>query len=112
MKVSIENYKSIQSGAFQGFFNLVLVSCGGLKIFGCKHFKNDKGDWFKLPQREVETEDGESEYYPHMTFLDKEYFEELKSAVYDALQEVNNGKSPQAKSAKSPLSSDTPPDWF
>lgn len=110
MQVKIENYRKYESGgAFQGFFTLVLES-PRLAIYGCKHFKNATGHWFKLPQREVQVEGEETEYYPIFSFKDPEYFNELKSAVYDALQEVSNDKIPKVRPTE--IQGDSPADWL
>lgn len=114
MKVGIEHYKRIETeGAFQGFFTLVIYPEGQV-IPDCKHFKNDNGDWFNFPQKEVEREGEETEYYPRIYYRNKEYLNELKEAVYEALQEVKNGqaKDPKSASNKSPVQGDASPDWF
>lgn len=112
MKIGIEHYNKVQAdGAFQGFFTLVIYPEAQV-IPDCKHFKNERGDWFNFPSKEIEREGEETEYFPRIYYRNKEYLQELKAAVYDALQGINNGKNSKANPTESQVPSDTPPDWF
>lgn len=87
IKVEIHNWRASQKeGPLKGSFNLVIFP-HGQKILECKFFETSNGQrWFAFPQREKKFADGsKSEWFPYVSYSDKEYLAELKSAVMDQL---------------------------
>lgn len=84
MKVEILNYKVFNKGALKAMFTLHILPLG-IKVLNCKHFKSDKGSWFKFPDREIET----GKFIPYVCFSDKANQEAIQEL---AVRELNNTK--------------------
>lgn len=90
IKVEIGQYREMNKGSLKAFFSLVIYP-QGQKILDCRYFVNGDQRWFAFPQKEVKYTDGKkTDYIPYVSYLDKEYLEQLKTSV---LQALNDAKS-------------------
>jgi hypothetical protein len=84
IKVEIHNWRAVanSNGPLKASFNLV-IHPHGQKILECKYFESAKGErWFAFPQKEKKFPDGsKSEWFPYVSYSDKDYLAELKEAV-------------------------------
>lgn len=87
-EIEVGQYRLMEKGALKAFFSLVLYP-HGQKILDCRYFEQGDSRWFSFPQKEVKYSDGrKTEYIPLVTYLNKEYLDQLKTAVLAALKEV------------------------
>lgn len=118
IKVEIGNYRTVDKGMWKASFSL-LIHPQGQKILDCKYFEKDNNEkFFAFPSKEVKYQDGrKTDYFPIVSYLNKEYLEQLKFAVMEALKEHNskdtnaktNTKAPEGK--KSVLPDNAPNQW-
>lgn len=92
IKIEIGQYKELNKGALKAAFSVVIYP-QGQKILDCKYFTTEDRAWIAFPQKEVKKEGLPTQYIPLISFLNKEYETELKTAVVKALQEKTNGNS-------------------
>ena len=117
IKVEIDQYRELENaGALKATFTLVEYPTGR-KTRKCKYFATEDQRWWTFPQELIEYKDGrKSDYIPYVSYIDKEYSEQLKievlKALKDAKPEQKNGKvqnqtnnrpgAPRTVPAKSP----------
>jgi hypothetical protein len=97
IKVEVGQYREVNKGAWKATFSLVIYP-EGQKILDCRYFIQDSKRWFSFPQKEIKYTDGrKNDYIPLVSYLNKDYLEQLKSAVLNALKdaksEVRNGQT-------------------
>lgn len=115
-EVEVGQYRAMDKGSLKGFFSIVIYP-QGQKIIDCRYFVQGDNRWFSFPQKEIKYTDGrKTEYIPLVSYLNKEYLEQLKIAVLTALKETaeaNHGKTqvPSNSGQKNQLPSDAPFDW-
>lgn len=111
MEVEISNYykNSKESGAIQGNFALT-IQPNGQKILFCKHFKTATSEWFSFPSHKVE-KDSKTDYIPYVSYSDKEYAEQLKIAVLQAIHALPESEIRQSKRFEFPKKTEEK-SWF
>lgn len=88
IKVEIGQYKIIDKGSLKASFSLVIYP-EGQKILECKYFVQGDKRWFNFPQKEVKKPDGQkSDYIPLVSYMNKDYYEQLKTAVLEAIKDA------------------------
>ena len=93
VKVEVGQYREVNKGSLKGFFSLVIYPMGQ-KILDCRYFQQGDKRWFNFPQKEIKYTDGrQTEYIPYVSYMDKEYLEQLKIAVLQALKDVKPQES-------------------
>lgn len=117
IKVEVGQYREMNKGSLKAFFSLVIYP-EGQKILDCRYFVQGDKRWFSFPQKEIKYTDGrKTEYIPLVSYLNKEYLEQLKIAVLIALkdakpQETYGQAQNQTYSRKtSSLPTETSSDW-
>ncbi len=116
IKVEISQFRIIDNGALKAFFTVV-IHPEGLKIADCRYFIKDDNRWFTFPQKEVKYPDGRIQYFPYISYLNKDYQDQLKIAVLNALKEAKpQEKYGQQKDSSyqrqtNPLPTKTSPDY-
>ena len=98
VKVEVGQYREVNKGALKAFFSLVIYP-EGQKILDCRYFVHGDKAWFSFPQKTVEKDGEKPEYIPLISYLNKEYLEQLKIAILAALKQQkpkeSNGKNYQ-----------------
>lgn len=97
IKVEVGQYRELNKGnSLKAFFSLVIYP-EGQKILDCRYFENGDQRWFSFPQKEIKYSDGrKTEYIPLISYMNKDYLEQLKIAVLNALKTAK----PQAQNGK------------
>ena len=97
-EISLENVRVLDKGPLKMAFMLVKYQPNGPKVSkynDCKYFEVGDKKWFNLPQKEVHRQGVEKkDYYPVVVFDDREYMDQLKAAVVqavDAYRKENHG---------------------
>jgi len=123
-EIEVGQYREINKGSLKAFFSLVEYSPGpsikGRKTLDCRYFVQGDKRWISFPQKEIKYTDGrKTEYIPLVSYMDKEYLEQLKIAILSALKEITpentNGQiqsSPRQEDylqTESSFGSDRPP---
>lgn len=87
IKVEVGQYRpQKKDSAFKATFSLVIYP-QGQKILDCRYFIHGDKRWFNFPQKEVKYTDGrKNEYIPLVSYLNKEYLEQLKPLVLAAVK--------------------------
>lgn len=87
IKVEVGQYRPTnKDNALKATFSLVIYP-EGQKILDCKYFVQGDKRWFNFPQKEIKYSDGrKSEYIPLVSYLNKDYLEQLKPAVLAAVK--------------------------
>lgn len=89
IKVEVGQYREMNKGSLKGFFSLIIYPMGQ-KILDCRYFEQGDRRWFNFPQKEIKYTDGrKNEYIPYISYLNKQYLEQLRVAVLQALSNVN-----------------------
>lgn len=96
IKVEVSQYREMNKGSLKAFFSLVIYP-EGQKILDCRYFVQGDKRWFNFPQKEIKYTDGrQTDYIPYVSYLNKQYLEQLKASVLAVLLDVkpegNNGK--------------------
>jgi hypothetical protein len=87
-EVEVNHYRPFEKGCLRGFFSLIIYP-EGQKIIDCRYFEQGDRSWWNFPQKELKYTDGrKSEFIPFVTFLSKDYMEQLKIAVLTALKDL------------------------
>ena len=88
-EIALDNVRVLDKGSLKMAFTLVKYSPRGPKISkftDCKLFEVGGKSWFNLPQKEVIKAGSEKkDYFPLVVFDDKEYVDQLKVAVMQAV---------------------------
>ena len=85
-EVEVGQVKTIDKGCLKAAFSMMLYP-SGQKISECKYFIQGDNRWFSFPQKEIKYTDGrKTEYFPLVSYLNKEYSEQLKEAVLECLK--------------------------
>lgn len=88
IKVEVGQYRVMDKGSLKAFFSLVIYP-EGQKILDCRYFVQGDKRWFSFPQKEIKYTDGrKTEYIPLVSYLNKEYLEQLKIAVLIQLKDA------------------------
>lgn len=96
IKVEVGQYREMNKGTLKAFFSLVIYP-EGQKILDCRYFVQGDKRWFSFPQKEIKYTDGrKTDYIPFVSYLNKEYLEQLKIVVLTALKDA----TPQEKHDK------------
>ncbi len=103
IKIEVGQYHEINKGSLKASFSLVIYP-QGQKILDCKYFAKDNQRWFGFPQKEIKREGAKSDYIPLVSYLDKDYLEQLKTAILHALKEQET-KNVQNQSNSRPANS-------
>lgn len=98
IKVEVGQYRPTnKDGCFKATFSLV-IHPQGQKILDCRYFIQDDKRWFNFPQKEVKYSDGrKTEYYPIVSYLNKEYLEQLKPTVLAAIKKEQEKHESQSR---------------
>lgn len=83
MKIKIVNFKKHESGKLRGFVDVQILDVG-LTIQGAKFFRNDKGEWLSLPDKEYTNKEGDRKWQSFLKFTpdkDKEFQDDVKIAL-------------------------------
>ena len=115
--VEVGQYRELNKGSLKAVFSIVIYP-SGQKILDCRLFQQGDKRWFKFPEKEVKYSDGrKTEYIPIISYLNKDYLEQLKIAVLQALKDTQpqapNGKANvQTNQARpNPIQADASADW-
>jgi hypothetical protein len=118
IKVEIGQFREVDKGSLKAFFSIVIYP-EGQKILDCRYFIQGDKRWFSFPQKEIKYTDGrKTEYIPYVSYLNKEYLENLKASVLNALKDAKpqekygQTKSPTAQNTQNSVPSDTSANWF
>lgn len=118
IKVEIGQFREVDKGSLKAFFSIVIYP-DGQKILDCRYFVQGEKRWFSFPQKEIKYTDGrKTEYIPYVSYLNKEYLENLKASVLNALKDAKpqdkygQAKSPTAQNPQNSVQSDTSTYWF
>lgn len=118
IKVEIGQYRPMDKGSLKAFFSVIIYP-QGQKILDCRYFVQGDQHWFSFPQKEIKYTDGrKTEYIPLISYLNKEYLEQLKVVILNALKDVKPEATYERKKyssdqkQKSSLQAESPPDWF
>jgi hypothetical protein len=118
IKVEIGQYREIDKGSLKAFFSIVIYP-EGQKILDCRYFVQGDKRWFSFPQKEIKYTDGrKTDYIPYVSYLNKEYLENLKASVLNALKDAKpqekygETKNSTSQVTKNPIPSDTSINWF
>lgn len=118
IKVEVGQYRLIDKGSLKAFFSLVIYP-EGQKILDCRYFEQGDKRWFSFPQKEIKYTDGrKTDYIPYVSYLDKEYLEQLKIAVLTALKDAKpqekHGQTQNTSNQgqQNSVQSETSPLWF
>lgn len=90
IQVEIGYYREIKNskGAWKGTFSIIIHPMGQ-KIIDCKYFVQGDNRWFTFPQKEIKKAEGEkSDYISLVSYVNKEYLDQLKLSVLEALKNV------------------------
>lgn len=89
-EISLDNVRVIDKGSLKMAFTLVKYQPRApavTKFTDCKYFEVADKRWVNLPQKEVQkTGSDKKDYYPVVLFEDKEYMDQLKCAVIQAVK--------------------------
>ena len=112
-EIEIGQYREVNKGALKAFFTLVEYP-SGRKTLDCRHFEHAGNRWFSFPQKEIKKPGQDKpDYIPYVSYLDKEYAAQLKTAILTALKEQeSNGKNNTYQKQASQVQSDTSSVWF
>ena len=112
-EVEVGQYREVNKGALKAFFTLVEYP-HGRKTLDCRYFEQGDKRWFSFPQKEIKKPGQDKpEYIPYVSYLDKEYLEQLKIAILTALREQeSNGQSNSYQKQAAPLQDDASSVWF
>lgn len=83
MKIKIVRWARHPSGKLEGFVDVQIIDWG-LMIQGCKLFRNDKGSWISLPEKEYTDKEGTRKWQSFLHFEDaifKDFQHEVKAAL-------------------------------
>ncbi len=95
-EVEVVNYFAKNTpGTLKGTFTIVIYPLGQ-KILDCKYFDKDGQRWFSFPSKEIKRGE-KSEWIPIVSYVNKDYANELKEAVLESLKGVVNGKEAQGQ---------------
>lgn len=107
-EVEIGQIREVNKGCLKASFSIVFYP-SGLKISGCCLFAQGDKKWFTMPQREVKYTDGKkTDYFPYITYLNKEYEKQLKDAVLECLVNTSPQGSYDRQENKSSASTSQP----
>lgn len=101
-EVEVGQYRAMDKGSLKGFFSIVIYP-QGQKILDCRYFTQGDQRWFSFPQKEIKYTDGrKTEYIPLVSYLNKDYLEQLKIAVLTALKEISEENHAKKEVQSSP----------
>lgn len=109
IKVEIGQYREVNKGSLKAFFTLVIYP-QGQKILDCRYFVLGDKAWFNFPQKEIKKQDGSTDYIPLVSYIDKQYLEDLKVCVLAQLKLQVSNESKASSNATSRVSSNDS-DW-
>ena len=112
IKVEIGQYRVVNKKSLKAFFSLIIYP-HGQKILDCRYFINGDQSWFSFPSKEIKYTDGrKSDYIPLISFMNKEYLDQLKIAVLEALKnQESNENSQTSTDKKNSIQTESPPVW-
>ncbi len=111
-EIEVGQYREVNKGGLKAFFTLIEYPYGR-KTLDCRYFAKGNDRWFAFPQKEILKRGEEKpDYIPLISFLDRDYLEELKKAILSALKEQENGQSGSTKRQETSLQDDSSPVWF
>jgi DNA-binding cell septation regulator SpoVG len=94
--MKIVSYRQVNKGAVVGSFSLKIPEWKFI-IHGMTLFQKDGMRWISMPSSKVE-ENGETNYYRHCYFTDKDYTERFNESVFKALEEYwKENQEPEQK---------------
>lgn len=112
MKIEIGQIKVVDKGSLKAFFSL-LIHPQGQKILDCKYFVKGDQCWWAMPTKEIKKDGLKSDYIPIVSYFNKQYESELKTAVLEELKkQVNDGQGQEAPKQKSMVQSNASDIWF
>lgn len=112
-EVEVGQYREVNKGALKAFFSIVEYPYGR-KTLDCRYFVSGDKKWIAFPQKEVKKPNMDKpDYIPLVSYMDKEYDNQLKIAILTALKEQeNNGQANSYQKQAAPLQDDSPTLWF
>lgn len=115
MKVEVGQYREVNKGTWKATFSLV-IHPEGQKILDCRYFEQGASRWFAFPSKRIERQGSDRpEYIPLVSYLNKEYLEQLRGAVLEALKDVKHDAKEASKSntkQENQVHSDAQALWF
>ena len=111
--VEIGQYREVNKGALKAFFSIVEYP-HGRKTLDMRYFESGTNRWIAFPQKEVKKPNMDKpDYIPLVSYMDKEYDAQLKTAILEALkQQGNNGQANTHQKQANPLQDDASSVWF
>jgi hypothetical protein len=89
IKVEIGQYREVNKNTLKAFFSVVIFP-EGQKILDCRYFVHGDKRWIGFPQKEIKYDDGrKTEYIPLISYIDKDYGEQLKAVILSKLKDIN-----------------------
>jgi len=120
IKVEIGRYREVNKGSLRAFFSVIVnPKTEGMQINNCCHFVRGEQEWISLPQEQTKQQDGSYKYFPHITFINKEYDNQLKQEILNAIKQ-NKAKSGDSQESKTysthpgqarSVQEQSPPSW-
>jgi len=86
MSMECTTFRSHQSGALLGFFDLWVPKMG-LEFKGCTLYQKNGRKWISLPTREYKGDDGEKKYVPVVRFREKGHADAFCTLAITAIDE-------------------------
>lgn len=99
-KVEIGQYREVNKGSLKAFFSMVIYPQGE-KVLDCAYYVSGDQAWWKFPRKEVLI-NGKKEYIPYVSYLNKNYHEQLRMLTLQALQKLTPQEQSHAKSQSYP----------
>lgn len=95
-EIEVVNFKAMDKGALKGSFALVEYP-EGRKTLDCMYFEKGSQSWFSFPSRKISREGQTDNYIPYVSYSNKTYLEELKSAVIESIKGANGQENAHKK---------------
>lgn len=114
IKVEIgQYYKTDGKTALKAIFAVVIYPLGQ-KIIDCKYFEQGDKRWFSFPTKDIKKDGKKTEYIPLVSYLDKKYLEDLKTAIMAqlAMQENLSESKETTQEQAHPLQDNASSSWY
>ncbi len=108
-EVEVGNFRLVNKNSLKATFNICIYP-EGQKILECRYFVKDNQRWFNFPQKEIKGRDGNPDFIPLVSYMNKEYQEILKEAVVKQLKnlEIEHENNPSLYQKKNSFQGEAP----
>jgi len=108
-EVEVGNFRVINKNSLKATFSLCIYP-EGQKILECRYFVKDNQRWFNFPQKEIKDREGNQDYIPLVSYMNKDYQEQLKESVIKLLKqsEEDYEKNPPSYAKKNSFQGEAP----